>query len=103
MTKFKVGDKIIVKHSRISRSPMYYPPEAPLAGKKGTIICIFPGNHLPYLIKFDNKVYGGHNGSGKCEHGYGWWMHEDELELAKRSERVKVFGISKFMDSLNKK
>ena len=72
--KFKVGDRVrIIKDYDYAKK-----------GMVGTIAVI----HKPETysektigVKFDKKFYVGHSLAGRCEHGYGHWVHPDCIEL----------------------
>ena len=67
--KFKVGDRVsVIKDSDFAKK-----------GMVGTIAVVRDEKIVG--VKFDKKFYGGHILGGRCEHGYGHWLHPDCIEL----------------------
>ncbi len=69
MSKFKIGDRV-----------KYVGTDSDYKGKVGTIVIIDDGS-IPYGVKFDREVYGGHDLKGKFFDGYGRWLRLEEIEL----------------------
>ena len=69
MNKFKIGDRV-----------KYVGTNSDYKGKVGTIVTI-DDDSIPYGVKFDEKVCGGHSLDGECEYGYGKWFELEEIEL----------------------
>ena len=67
--KFKVGDRVrVIKDCDLAKK-----------GMVGTIAVVRDEKIVG--VKFDKKFYGGHILGGRCEHGYGHWVHPDCIEL----------------------
>lgn len=69
MNKFKIGDRV-----------RYIGTDANYKGEIGTIVVTDDGS-IPYGVKFDREVYGGHDLKGKFFDGYGRWLRLEEIEL----------------------
>lgn len=74
MTKFKLGDRIIVTKSSNVRSVKY-----DLIGKCGKIVDI-SGYDGYYGIEFDDDIYG-HSCNGKCKNSHGWFLPMNNVIL----------------------
>ena len=81
MSKFRVGDRVIVKSSLINKCE-----------PKGLgFVCVTADDGI-IGIEFDSKVAGGHECSfnfknSKCKFGHGWWCSEDYVELLDGGEQ----------------
>lgn len=69
MSKFKVGDRVVMTKDRDSAQK----------GMKGTIVATMECGD--WGVRFDEKFDGGHDLRGKCETGYGHWIAPDEMEI----------------------
>ena len=68
MHKYKVGDRVICISDRVDGNILH--------GRVGTIAFI----RGRIGVVFDEPV-GGHDLSGECEYGLGWWVDEDDIAL----------------------
>lgn len=72
MPKFKVGDRVIALQDHEGRE---------LIGKTGTILSIAPRVEENAIGVEWEDFSDGHNLSGLCKPGCGWWIHAYKLEL----------------------
>lgn len=92
--KFKVGDKIVVTSRRYEDCYHIY-------NKKGIIKTISLLRTNNYGIEFETNICG-HNIDDFGKGSYCLWVEEDMITLAENI-KPKVYGIVKFMESINKR
>lgn len=68
MSKFKIGDKVRGTQT------------IPFLDKEVGIVRVINGNM--FGVEFKNPNEHLHTLGGKCEDGHGWWVREDDIELA---------------------
>lgn len=77
---FKVGDRVRV----IKRC------DGASVGMVGTILVIKNSFPMPIGVKFDEKFLDGHSLTGRCKHGFGHWLHPEDLELLADNYKVVI-------------
>ena len=74
MPELNIGDRVV--------STVNHPDGNPdiIVGSTGTVCAIDDR----VGVCWDEPIESGHNcrcdGEGRCEHGYGWWVYEDQIE-----------------------
>lgn len=84
MAKFKVGDRVVFTGFKDEKEGDFGHP--PNVGELGTVVNVnydaFEDGLQPYFVRFDS---GASNGLGD-----GWWVYEDEINLASTVRRIVV-------------
>ena len=83
MSKFKVGDRVRVNEKGKDNWDILEEKGVDFA----TVIHVRDNGHIG--VEFD-KHFGGHDCSGKCKDGHGWWLRSEELELVKDEPKEEL-------------
>lgn len=78
---FQIGDRVVLNTDHPDRNRYL------LAGHTGTI-CDQDGDGRPG-VRWD-VFSGGHDCSGHCEDGYGWYVNETQMEMMPAEEEDNV-------------
>lgn len=60
-----------------------------LGGKRGVVKYIDSGGSRPVLVEFSKPFDEGHDGTGRCKPGHGWWGEHEDFKVIKTKKRRK--------------
>ena len=70
-------------------------------GERGFVIDI-SDPHLPYLVEWDNDVFG-HSGDGKGKYGYCEWVSEEHIKLIEDEYKMQDLKVGQVVETRNGK
>lgn len=73
MSKFQVGDRVYCEDAHVDG--------VHLKDRYGTVCHIYFGAVPEIGVRWDEALHGGHECSGFCEQGYGYYVYESNLQF----------------------